>query len=439
MPFRDIFLTMAILALLPVCIARPWIGVLAWSWISYMNPHRLTWGFAYEMPFGVLVAGCTLVGFLFAGERKPFVWARESVLLLALWAWFTFTTLYAMYPESAWEKWESVSKILLMALIAIPLFQDQQRLRKLVLVVAASLGFYGVKGGLFALVTGGEWMVVGPPGSFFEANTEMALALNMSLPFSFFLSKDEPRRWVRLFWRAVFALTIVGVLFTYSRGGVVGLAVVLAVLFLTARGRVLMLAGALAGLVAVTWLAPQQLIDRIETIRDYEADGSAQLRFMSWRLGWELALDRPFGGGFQTFRHRETYDIYVPEYPKTFGHDAHSIYFNLLGEHGWVGLGLFGLLVISTLGSLQGLRRAGLRRPELGWMSGYAKMIQASLLAYLANGAFLSAAYFDLAYQLFVFVIILKGMAREETAVPAGELVPAVVPAVVPARKKGFR
>jgi probable O-glycosylation ligase (exosortase A-associated) len=445
MPIRDILLTLTIFGLLPVCLARPWVGVLVWSWISYMNPHRLTWGFAFDMPFALLVAVCTLLGFLFARERKPFVWTRESVLLLALWAWFTFTTLYAMYPESAWDKWENVSKSFLMALIAVPLFQDRQRLRTLVLVVAVSLGYYGMKGGVFALITGGQWMVLGPPASFFEANTETALVLNMSLPFSFFLSKDEPRQWIRWFWRAVFALTIVAVLCTYSRGGVVGLVVVLAVLFLSARGRVLMLAGALAGLALVSWWAPEQLVERIGTIRNYEEDGSAQLRFMSWRLGWELARDRPLGGGFQAFRHRETYDIYVPEYPRPFGHDAHSIYFNLLGEHGWIGLGLFGLLVISALSSLQGLRRTALRRPDLAWMGRYAKMIQASLFAYLANGATLSAAYFDLGYQLFVFVIILKGMARQAEAEPAvdgpptAEVVPVALRVPGPVRKRELR
>lgn len=414
MPLRDLVLTLTIVGLLPVCVVRPWVGILLWSWISYMNPHRLTWGFAYDMPFAMLVGACTLLGVPFARDRKPMLWTRETVLLLLLWGWFTVTTFAAMYPESAWTKWEDTSKTLLMALVAIPFLQDRRRLRLLVLVIGASLGFYGVKGGLFALVTGGKLMVLGPPGSFFEANTEVALVLNMSLPFSFFLAKDESRRWLRMVWRGVFVLTALAVPFTYSRGGFVGLVVVLAVLFVSAKGRVIMLAVAVAGFLAFTSFAPQAFFDRIETLRNYEEDASANLRFMSWRLGWELAQDRPFGGGFYAFRHRETYDIYLPEYPKSFGHDAHSIYFNLLGEHGWTGLGLFALLVASTLLSLQGIRRAGIRDPNLAWAGNYAKMVQASIATYLVTGAFLSVAYFDLAYQLFIFVIILKGMVREQ-------------------------
>ena len=432
MPIRDIVVTLSILGSLPFCIARPWIGLLVWSWVSYMNPHRLTWGFAHDLPFAMLVAVCTLLGVVLTKDRKPFVWSRETVLLLLLWGWFTLTTVFAMYPEAAWLKWDATSKSLLMAMLTIFFFQDRQRLRVLLGVIAASIGFYGFKGGLFALATGGQWMVLGPPGSFFESNTELALVLNMSLPLSFYLAKEEKRLWMRNLLRATFVLTLLAVPFTYSRGGAVGLAVVLVLLFLRDRARLLLIPLAAVGLVVFLWFAPQQLMDRIETLTNYEEDGSAQLRFMSWRVGYEIALDRPvLGGGFQVFVHRATYDIYMPEYPRAFGHDAHSIYFNLLGEHGWIGLGLFALLVASTLWSLRGLRRAGKANPDLEWVVNYAKMLQASLVAYLITGAFISVAYFDLAYQLFIVAIILKGIVYQTAPATA----PVAETALVPVRR----
>jgi len=138
------------------------------------------------------------------------------------------------------------------------------------------------------------------------------------------------------------------------------------------------------------------------------------------------------GGGFRVFVHRSTYDIYLPEYPRSFGHDAHSIYFNLLGEHGWVGLALFMLLIGSTLATLQRLVRAARTEPEMGWIADYARMLQACFMAYLVTGAFLSVAYFDLTYQLFIITIILKGMAAQ--VVPSRAEVAPAVPAVMPAR-----
>jgi putative inorganic carbon (HCO3(-)) transporter len=417
MPVRDLLIACSILATLPFCFVRPWVGVLVWLLLSLGNPHRYAWGFVYDFPFAMLVAIATVSGFVFTSERKAFLWTRETIALGALWLWFTVTSIFAFYPESAWEGWEKFSKILVMTVIIVPLFQERRKLRLLLLVVAGSLGFFGVKAGLFVLTTGGQLMVFGPPDSFIEMNTEIALALNMALPLLHYLAREESRRWPRRVLRIAFCLTALAVPFTYSRGGLLGLAFVLVFLFLNARRRWIVLPIALAALLAFMSFAPQRWFERVETLENYEIDGSAQLRFMSWRVGYLIALDRPFvGGGFRVFTNRATYDLYMPEYPRTFGHDAHSIYFNVLGEHGWVGLGLFVVLIGFSMTTLRRLFRLYRASSELRWVSDYARMLQISLGAYLINGAFLSVAYFDLAYSLIVLVPILSALAAAEPA-----------------------
>lgn len=412
---RDVLVTMSVLGLLPFCLFRPWVGVLVWSWLAYMNPHRLTWGFAHDFPFSQYVALATLLGFVFTNARKSFLFSREILVLGAMWIWFFLTSTAAMYPEDAWNKFGIVSKILLMALLVVPLFQDRQKLRILLVVIAVSAGFYGVKGGLFALGTGGQYMVLGPPDSFFESNTETALILNMTLPLLLYLGREETRRWARWAFRAGFVLTMVAVPFTYSRGGVIGLAVVLAVLFVKARRRVLLAPVVIAGLVAFTMVAPAQWMNRMETLEHYQEDGSANLRMMSWQVALGIVRDRPvFGGGFRALQHRSTYDIYMPEYPREFGHDAHSIYFNLIGEHGWIGLGLFGVLVCMTFLKLYNLRRLARGNPSIAWAANYAHMLQACIATYLTTGAFLSVAYFDMAYQVFILVPVIHAVALQE-------------------------
>jgi probable O-glycosylation ligase (exosortase A-associated) len=360
---------------------------------------------------------------LFANDRKPFVVSRELVLLCALWVWFFLTSMGAIYPEAAWEKFNEVSKILLMALLVVPFFQDRYRLRMLLLVIAGSLGFYGFKGGLFVLMTGGQHMVLGPPDSFFAANTEVALVMNMALPLLFYLAREETRRWPRRLLWVSFFLTIMTVPFTYSRGGAIGLVVVLLVLFLRARRRLLLVPVVAIGLVGFAYFAPDQWVDRMQTLEDVSADGSAQLRIMSWRVALRIAEDRPvFGGGFKVFVHRATYDIYMPEYPRAFGHDAHSIYFNLIGEHGWGGLTIFVTILVFAFLKLHSIRRLARANPEVGWAANYAHMIQASLATYLVTGAFLSVAYFDLAYQLIILVPLIHTIAQREIAAKATDL-----------------
>jgi probable O-glycosylation ligase (exosortase A-associated) len=412
---RDILLTAIIVSLLPICFVRPWVGILVWSWLGYMNPHRFTWSFANSrIPWAEMVAIATICGFVLTRDRKRFIWSRETVLMLLLWGWFTITTMASWYPRDAWPRWEMVSKILLMNFMTIPLIQSRDRLRWLLLVIAGSLGFYGFKGGMFVIATGGQHMVMGAPGrSFVSGNTTIALALNMCLPLFWYLRKGESRPWLRSLLLATFCLSVLAVLFTYSRGGLLGLGCVLAILGARSKRRYLALP--LVGLTAlvVFTVAPQRWVERMQTIETYDQDQSAMGRLMAWRVGYEIANDRPiFGGGFEVFNQRATYLKYAPQFDHFI--DAHSIYFNLLGEHGYVGLGLFVLLILCSLASLLSTYRAGLQREELAWASDFAHMLGAGIVAYLVTGAFLSVAYFDLGWHFLAFVVILKALTAQE-------------------------
>ena len=53
---RDYGLILVVLVLIPLIFKRPQNGIFAWSWISYMNPHRMTWGIAYSLPLAQVVA-----------------------------------------------------------------------------------------------------------------------------------------------------------------------------------------------------------------------------------------------------------------------------------------------------------------------------------------------------------------------------------------------
>jgi hypothetical protein len=67
---RDIVVTLAVFGSLPFIIKRPWIGILVWSWLGFMNPHRLAWGFATTLPFAMAVAITTILAMLLSKEEK---------------------------------------------------------------------------------------------------------------------------------------------------------------------------------------------------------------------------------------------------------------------------------------------------------------------------------------------------------------------------------
>jgi probable O-glycosylation ligase (exosortase A-associated) len=161
------------------------------------------------------------------------------------------------------------------------------------------------------------------------------------------------------------------------------------------------------------WFTPQQLYDRAETIETYEQDRSAMQRLQAWSVAWNLATQRPLtGGGFWIeYLPNDVWLAYADRAYDEFGNvarSAHSIYFQVLGDHGFIGLAMFLLLLIFTLRSLRKLRRFAKRAgPEHEWIGTYANGLQIGLFGYAVSGAFLSLGYFDLFYAYVAITAIL--------------------------------
>lgn len=410
---RVLILFAIIIGSLPVCFTRPWIGILIFSWISYMNPHRFTWGSAYEFPFAKVVAAATIIGLIFTKDRMPLPKTRETIIIILLGLYFTLTNLFAFNPDAAWEQWEKVIKILVMTLLTMLLINNPKKLKYLVMVIALSIGFLGIKGGIFSLVTGGAHKVFGPEGSFFFDNNEMALALNMILPILFYLAKEEENKKLKMFLWVTFGMSIISVIFTYSRGGFLTLAGVAMLLFLKSKHKVF--AVSLASIILIVGMSyiPGKWFERIESIKTYKEDNSAMGRINAWQTAWNIAKDRPLtGGGFETFTW-QVFRRYAPDPSDV--RDVHSIYFEILGEHGFIAFGLFIGLILSTYFTARKLKKIVKENVnDLKWVENYSNMFQVSILAYMMGGLFLGRAYFDLFYHIVAMVAIMKVLVMKE-------------------------
>src|ERR1035437_6537160 len=111
-------------------------GALMWTFVSFLNPHRFTWGMASTFPVAEIIAIPTLAGSLLFNRPSKHFFSRNVFLLLILWAWFTFTTMlntqmpeFAHFAADTWLRWNTVSKILLMALLTVMVINSWQRLR----------------------------------------------------------------------------------------------------------------------------------------------------------------------------------------------------------------------------------------------------------------------------------------------------------------------
>jgi putative inorganic carbon (hco3(-)) transporter len=439
MPLRDIFITVVIIGLLPSCLFRPYFGILVWSWLGYMNPHKLCWGFARFLPFAFIVAICVLLGLVTApdAKRRGMPMFRETWMLLGLWAMYTVSTIFSWYPNEAWPHLWKVSKILLFTFLTLFYFQDRKRLRTLFMVLALSIGFYGLKGGIWVFRTGalGTSAVLGPEGTFIGGNTEIGLALNMTLPFLLILGREEPRRWLKRLMFTAFGFSILAIMFTYSRGAILGLPVVLMMLFLRARRKFFGIFAIVILGYFVMLFPPPEWFTRVQSINEYQQDRSSRMRLESWYVAWRLVLDHPLTGvGFWTMDHDEVFSLYLTDYIRA--QSAHSIWFQMMADHGFPGFFLFVGVIVSSYITMFGLKFRARGRPEAKWVGNYCQMIEASLMGFLVSGSFLSQSYWDLFYHLISFVILLKAVAIQEGVLTAPIKQPAPAPywAVRPAQ-----
>jgi probable O-glycosylation ligase (exosortase A-associated) len=157
---------------------------------------------------------------------------------------------------------------------------------------------------------------------------------------------------------------------------------------------------------------PPQWYEKMGTIETYDQDQSALGRINAWGFAMNVAKDRPvLGGGFHAFS-ADQFRRYAPNPDDV--HDAHSIYFQVLGEQGYVGLGLFLLLSILTLALGSRIMRLTRDREDLKWAHDLAAMLQVSFAGFGVGGAFLGLAYFDLPYQLMAIMILTYSIVRAE-------------------------
>ena len=411
---RAIVLFIIVFGLLPICFTQPWIGMLVFSWLGYMNPHRFSWGAATNFPFAEIVAIAVLAGYLFTQDKDRFHMERETVFIIILWILFTLTSFTAFDPSVSWLMWQKTSKVLLMVLITLPLINNKDKLRYLVLVIAFSLGLLGLKGAIFSILTGGVHNVRGPDNSFIGGEGDFSLALNMTLPILFFQARNESKKWLKWSLYICFLGSIISVIFTFRRGGFLALAVVIFLLLLKSKRR--FIAGILVAVAifSAPYFITEKWFGRMETIETYEEDASAMGRINAWKMAWNIALDRPWiGGGFDTYL--TVYRIkYMPSPDAIMAGDVHSIYFEVLQEHGFIAFGFFMALLLSVLVSMQKLKWQFKNIKSCSWICNYADMLQVSILAYMAGGAFLGRAYFDLFYHLVIISVLLKVFARKE-------------------------
>lgn len=423
---RDLLLFSSIVALTLVIPGRPYIGALAWVVFSVMNPHRLTWGAAYNFPFAQVIAILTMASMLFGKSHRGLKGGAAGAVLLIFFVWLSITTAFAFESDKAVAYMLRVFKTFLMTGVLLLLLHTKRHVELLIWTLVVSLGFFGVKGGIFTILTGGSFMVNGPPGSVMEGNNSLGVGLVAVIPLMMLLRQQYRNFWIKSGLLVSVGLSAIAVLGTYSRGAFLAIAAMACLLWLRSRQKPMILLMAIAFIAVAVPSMPEQWTARMNTIETYDEDLSARGRLVAWETAYNIAVDRfPVAGGFE-WEGPEQSRHYSPV--PTMVLVAHSIYFEVIGSQGFIGLALYLLFWLLVWWQCASIRRRTRNVDDLQWAFSTASMIQVSLIGYLVGGAFLNLAFWDLPYYLFAIVGVTRyavdrqfetGTARQLSSTPS--------------------
>ena len=434
---RDLMFACVWTALIPLAMLSAHIGVLLWVWVALLSPNDMLYGFMSGVPFNKIVAASTFCLMIISREKKsPYL---DATLLLLLLLGVTATISWyngVVFTDDGDFLYEKVIKEIVLAIVITVVMTTRHRLHMLVLTVVLSLGFLAVKEGLISILTAGGHKIIGS-GAVGD-NNSLATALLMVIPLMYYLARYSAVRMLRIGLLTAAVLGLITVIMTFSRGGFVGLVVLGLFAIRYSRNKLAGVAAVIGACVLIYVLAPDSWFDRLSTISDASNDGSFMGRVVAWKISWLLALDRPFfGGGMHAVQQHAVWDVYrpllasldfIPTPPADITpHAAHSIYFELLGDMGFIGLALFlGLLGIAFW-NCRWIQRQARRDPALAWAGDLARLTQISLVIYMVTGAALSMGYFELVYILLAVLsrcrrIVRQTLAAEQPTAAAWEM-----------------
>ena len=423
-----------ILALLVIgCVwtlRRPWIGAIMWTIVSLGSPHMQFGYSAAGWPVSTAVAGVTMFALLFTRDRIYPFYNGAVIAIAALAVWMTIGYPFALMPDYCYTLWERSMKIFLLLFVTVALIDTRKKLEVFIWANAMSLAYYGIKGGVFGILTGGHFQVLGT-GGFLGGNNEMGLALIVIFPLLRYLQLQATDRRLWLALGASLVFVAVAIIATQSRGALVGILTMALFFWMKNDNKLRWGAVIIFGLTVGLGAMPEEWWTKMSTINSYEQDASAQGRINSWWVAWNIASERVTGGGF-ILTVPWIFAKYAPNPNMIFV--AHSIYFQMMGEHGFVGLIIF--LSIGVLSWYNSTRMIALGKadPAKKWAADLGRMVQVSLIGYAAAGAFLSMAYYDLPFNIAAISAMGLYFARIPSSSGLRATAPAPAPTVPPGR-----
>lgn len=422
---RDLVMLVTFLVLLIPAIKKPFIAVSLWLWTALFFPGGWVYGIAGSIRYNLIFSIITIIG-VFGLKNRPKSESDPLSILITIffiWTFITFLAGQVMSPV-AQDYWVRFFKIVLLYYCAIAILTKKYQIDFFVWCIVLSVGFFAAVEGLKLIASGGGHHVTGFAGHVLGDRNDLAMGINMSIPLAVYLRSQSENRIIKQGLLGVVVLMVLSVLGTYSRGGLVGLVVLALVFFKSSNNKIF----AIPVIVAIAYigynLMPEEWFKRMDTIQHAGQDGSFMGRVVAWKIATLIALDSPILGA--GIKGPETYSVWISYALKlgselTFidtpppdlkgAHAAHSTFFQVLGEQGFVGLFIFILILLVAYAKLGVCTRLTLPDSPFHQL---AKMLKLSLIMYIVSALALSKAYFDLSFSIYALCRVLERHVKTE-------------------------
>lgn len=402
------------------------IAYMLWGWAGLISINAYMFGFMAGVPLVQTFALICLGRLLFVREASvgAFQFNRTNIILIVLGVQVLLSATFAYndLPRN-WEACGNLMKTLLYCLLMPSIVTTRKRVYCMVVMIALGLSFHGMLDGLKFISSAGAHKATGVK---FGDNNYYAVVLATVVPLLYYLGRYSEARITRLGAYCIMALTVLAIIATNSRGGLLCLVALGLWIVLNGDRKIAGMFTLVAVAAMIMAMAPDSWFERMNTMKNAEEDNSFMVRVGAWKKSTAIALENPLlGGGLFAVQAPSLYEKFrsAPglmgfiDTPEAGLFAAHSIYFQVIGDLGFLGFIIYMVLLLNIFSTRRDIKRIlKARGQKQHWGGDLADMLAASNLAFMVGGALLSAAYLEVPYLSFMLIEVLKFAVKNETA-----------------------
>lgn len=422
---RDAFFLVILVILLYLMARRPFIAVGMWIWTAMFYPNAWLYGFASGFRYNLIFTAVAILGYVALKDKPKVAFGSIGGLIFLFFAWTTVSTaLTNGLPEIAWDFWLRFFKVILLFVFVVLVINKKLHVDFFLWCVVLSIGFFAGVEGLKYIASGGGHKIEGFFGHVLGDRNELAVAFVMTLPVCAYLlgQYGKQSKLLRLGLFGLMGLLVAAIVGTQSRGGFVALLGLAAYLFVKSERKVVLGILVVVLVSVMSYFVSDEWSSRMNSINEAGEDASFMGRVVAWKVSFILAANNPFfGTGFKSLEYLQVWRAACADFlafPFFYSGDAlpdptrpraaHSVYFQVLGDHGFFGLAIYLAFLTRAFLVASAIGRTARKHVETLWMAHFATAAQLCIFGFCLGGAALSFAYFELLFALCGLILVIE-------------------------------